>query len=173
MRVGLVHNHMSYAVKDPRAFSVRWVQPVIDWLDRVWGTAEVVRYFRTGRFTWRTPPLCGGNVEAADAPPGIDWVGLNYYGRCEPQGRETLLHVPCFALISSASFLALHRARSALPTELPASPLVRRPVMRCCCWAAERSGACSGGAVRMSRLLLAGRCMAARARVQVVHRLAV
>ena len=125
MRVGLVHNHMSYAVKDPRAFSVRWVQPVIDWLDRVWGTAEVVRYFRTGRFMWRTPPLCGGNVEAADAPPGIDWVGLNFYGRCGPQGRERTTHVPCCALNSSASFLVLCPAMSALHYQSSASSLAR------------------------------------------------
>lgn len=101
MRVGLVHNHMAYAAKDPSAFSIRWVQPVIDWLDRVWGTAETVRYFQTGRFCWRTPPLCGGPVEAADAPPGLDWVGLNYYGRRAPEltvsrvACHACLHQPC------------------------------------------------------------------------------
>ena len=34
-KVGLVHNVMRYEALQPQAFSMRWVAPVVDWLNRV------------------------------------------------------------------------------------------------------------------------------------------
>ena len=33
--MGLVHNVMRYEALQPQAFSMRWVAPVVEWLNRV------------------------------------------------------------------------------------------------------------------------------------------
>ncbi len=50
-----MHNVMAYETLQPDAFSARWVDPVVTWLNRVWATPTMLDYFREGRFTWMSP----------------------------------------------------------------------------------------------------------------------
>jgi hypothetical protein len=45
----------------------------------VWATDITVEYFSSGRFRWHSP--WAPPMEAADARPGLDFIGLNYYGK--------------------------------------------------------------------------------------------
>ena len=49
---------------------------------QVWATDITLDYFRTGRFRWYSP--WGPPIQLQDARPGLDFVGLNYYGKCVP-----------------------------------------------------------------------------------------
>ncbi len=57
----------------------RWVDPVVTWLNRVWATETTLEYFRDGHFSWMSP--WASTVEARDERPGLDFVGMNYYGK--------------------------------------------------------------------------------------------
>lgn len=46
---------------------------------QVWATEITVEYLRTGVFRWYSP--WGGASEVRDARPGLDFIGLNYYGK--------------------------------------------------------------------------------------------
>ena len=48
----------------------------------MWATDITVDYFRTGRFSWVSP--WGITTRLQDARPGLDFVGLNYYGKWVP-----------------------------------------------------------------------------------------
>lgn len=44
----------------------------------------ITDYMRTGRFVWRpTGPWRPVMYRNPDGPPKLDYVGLNYYSRCE------------------------------------------------------------------------------------------
>ena len=45
----------------------------------MWATEITVDYLRTGVFRWYSP--WGAASEVRDARPGLDFIGLNYYGR--------------------------------------------------------------------------------------------
>lgn len=78
-RIGIVHNVMRYEVLRPGAFSARWVTPVVEWLNRVWATDLTLEYFKSGRFCWHSP--WAPTTETQDEVPGLDFVGMNYYGK--------------------------------------------------------------------------------------------
>ncbi|KAK9829708.1 hypothetical protein WJX72_007458 [[Myrmecia] bisecta] len=79
-QVGLVHNFMRYEAAGAKSFSGYYVGPLCKWLEHFWGTQITVQYFKTGKFTWACPM---GPTLSYQEPsiPGIDFVGLNYYGR--------------------------------------------------------------------------------------------
>ena len=46
----------------------------------IWGTDIILQYFRTGKFRWQAP--VGGKVQFDEgSKPGLDFIGMNYYGR--------------------------------------------------------------------------------------------
>ena len=46
----------------------------------IWGTDILLKYFQTGKFLWQAP--VGGRVEFDEgSKPGLDFIGMNYYGR--------------------------------------------------------------------------------------------
>lgn len=70
---------MAYEVLRPEAFSARWVAPVVVWLNRVWATKLTLDYFKSGRFCWLSPWAPAHTAQ--DEIPGLDFVGMNYYGK--------------------------------------------------------------------------------------------
>ena len=60
-------------------YACRWVDPVVTWLNRVWATESTIEYFRDGQFSWMSP--WASTMEAKDERPGLDFVGMNYYGK--------------------------------------------------------------------------------------------
>jgi hypothetical protein len=70
---------MGYEALRPKAFSARWVAPVVTWLNRVWATDVTLDYFREGRFVWHSP--WAPPMDVQDERPGLDFIGLNYYGK--------------------------------------------------------------------------------------------
>ena len=59
----------------------QYLQPVCKTMQYIWGTEVILQYFRTGKFAWQGP--MGGKVAFDEGrKPGLDWIGMNYYGRC-------------------------------------------------------------------------------------------
>ncbi|KAK9868650.1 hypothetical protein WJX84_001643 [Apatococcus fuscideae] len=78
VRVGIVHNYMNYAPITP-AWSghVAWA---CGWLNSFWGTQQILEYFSSGRFHFPVP--CSSPVRHQEtSKPGLDFIGINYYGR--------------------------------------------------------------------------------------------
>ena len=48
--MGLVHNVMRYEALQPKAFSMRWVAPVVEWLNRVRQTPQGAALADQGHF---------------------------------------------------------------------------------------------------------------------------
>ena len=80
VQVGLVHNYMNYEPYT-NTWAARWyLQPVCNTMQYIWGTEVVLKYFQTGTFRWQGP--VGGKVEFDEgSKPGLDFIGMNYYGR--------------------------------------------------------------------------------------------
>ena len=78
-KIGIVHNVMEYETLQPEAFSARWVDPVVVWLNRVWATQTTLDYFSHGHFSWMSP--WSATMTLKDERPGLDFVGMNYYGK--------------------------------------------------------------------------------------------
>ncbi|KAK9917329.1 hypothetical protein WJX75_003166 [Coccomyxa subellipsoidea] len=91
-RIGIVHNVMRYEVLRPGAFSARWVTPVVEWLNRVWATDLTLEYFKSGRFCWHSP--WAPTTETQDEIPGLDFVGMNYYGKVSIDWRYQSAALP-------------------------------------------------------------------------------
>jgi beta-glucosidase/6-phospho-beta-glucosidase/beta-galactosidase len=87
-RIGLVHNVMYYEPLRPKGFSMRWVEPVVRWLNRVWATDVTLDYFKEGRFVWMSPWAAPMDIQ--DELPGLDFIGMNYYGKWVPLPRMRL-----------------------------------------------------------------------------------
>lgn len=79
-QVGLVHNYMNYEPYT-NTWAAKWyLQPVCNTMQYIWGTAVILNYFQTGKFLWQAP--VGGKVEFDEgSKPGLDFIGMNYYGR--------------------------------------------------------------------------------------------
>ena len=79
-QVGLVHNYMNYEPYT-NTWAAKWyLQPVCNTMQYIWGTAVILKYFQTGKFLWQAP--VGGKVEFDEgSKPGLDFIGMNYYGR--------------------------------------------------------------------------------------------
>ena len=78
-KIGIVHNVMEYETLRPEAFSARWVDPVVVWLNRVWATQTTLDYFSHGHFSWMSP--WSDTMAIKEERPGLDFVGMNYYGK--------------------------------------------------------------------------------------------
>ena len=77
-RVGIVHNYMQYAPSSRRCSGhIAWA---CGWLNSFWGTQQILEYFGSGRFHY---PLPAGTPVSHQEPakPGLDYVGINFYGR--------------------------------------------------------------------------------------------
>jgi hypothetical protein len=59
-----------------------YLQPLCDTLEHIWATEITIDFFRTGRFKWDSPWPHRSVDWQAEELPGLDWIGLNYYGRC-------------------------------------------------------------------------------------------
>lgn len=86
--MGLVHNYMNYEPYT-NTWAAKWyLQPVCNTMQYIWATAVILKYFQTGKFLWQAP--VGSKVEFDEgSKPGLDWIGMNYYGRygwCSPLG---------------------------------------------------------------------------------------
>ena len=62
-------------------WAAKWyLQPVCNTMQYIWGTDILLKYFQTGKFLWQAP--VGGRVEFDEgSKPGLDFIGMNYYGR--------------------------------------------------------------------------------------------
>lgn len=80
VQVGLVHNYMNYEPYT-NTWAAKWyLQPVCNTMQYIWGTDILLKYFQTGKFLWQAP--VGGRVEFDEgSKPGLDFIGMNYYGR--------------------------------------------------------------------------------------------
>jgi len=82
-QVGLVHNYMNYEPYTSTWAAKCYLQPVCDTMQYIWGTDVLLKYFQTGKFLWQAP--VGGKVQFDEGnKPGLDFIGMNYYGRCNP-----------------------------------------------------------------------------------------
>lgn len=79
-QVGLVHNYMNYEPYT-NTWAAKWyLQPVCNTMQYIWGTAVILKYLQTGKFLWQAP--VGSKVEFDEgSKPGLDFIGMNYYGR--------------------------------------------------------------------------------------------
>lgn len=79
-QIGLVHNYMNYEPYTNNWAAKQYLQPVCKTMQYIWGTEVILQYFRTGKFVWQGP--MGGKVAFDEGQkPGLDWIGINYYGR--------------------------------------------------------------------------------------------
>ena len=76
-----MHNWLRYEPLDANGYSAFYVNPLCSWMDSVWANRLVIEYFTSGRFHWHVPFGSALQVQEDRLPP-IDWVGMNYYGRC-------------------------------------------------------------------------------------------
>lgn len=78
--MGLVHNYMNYEPYT-NTWAAKWyLQPVCNTMQYIWGTGVILKYFQTGKFLWQAP--IGSKVEFDEGSrPGLDFIGMNYYGR--------------------------------------------------------------------------------------------
>ena len=80
-QIGLVHNYMNYEPYTNTWAARLYLQPVCNTMQYVWGTSLILQYFKTGKFVWQGP--IGSKVAFEEgSKPGLDWIGMNYYGRC-------------------------------------------------------------------------------------------
>ncbi|KAK9837706.1 hypothetical protein WJX74_003498 [Apatococcus lobatus] len=103
-RVGIVHNYMNYApISKVCSGHIAWA---CGWLNSFWGTQQILEYFCTGRFHYPVP--MGSPVSHQEASkPGLDFIGINYYGRvlidwkfktvCHPGETMTDMPFPLYA----------------------------------------------------------------------------
>jgi hypothetical protein len=94
-KIGLVHNFLRYEPLLPKALSAIYLQPLCEALEHVWATGLTIDFFRTGHFKWDSPWPHQSVEWQAEKLPGLDWIGLNYYGRCvlPPVNRGAQLQV--------------------------------------------------------------------------------
>jgi hypothetical protein len=70
---------VKYEPQYERSCASVYLMPVLRLLYRVWATDVMLDFFQDGRFEWRSP--LGGKVSYRHPrPPGLDFIGLNYYG---------------------------------------------------------------------------------------------
>lgn len=105
--MGLVHNYMNYEPYT-NTWAAKWyLQPVCNTMQYIWGTDILLKYFQTGKFLWQAP--VGGRVEFDEgSKPGLDFIGMNYYGRCASgllfsRVRADSLSVPCARVYHNCS----------------------------------------------------------------------
>ena len=83
--IGLVHNIMPYEAA-PVAMLGGWRPPwavgAAALAHAAWGNETVLTYLTTGVFEWHPAGALGPRISATDpAPPPMDWMGINFYGR--------------------------------------------------------------------------------------------
>lgn len=78
--IGLVHNWLRYEPLNRNGYCHFYVNPLCSLMEEVWANRLVIEYFTTGKFSWRIP--FGSDIKAQDEVPPLDWMGINYYGRC-------------------------------------------------------------------------------------------
>eukprot|EP00884_Botryococcus_braunii_P018477 jgi/Botrbrau1/5312/Bobra.0391s0024.1 len=106
-KIGLVHNFLRYEPLLPKAVSAIYLQPLCEALEHVWATGLTIDFFRTGHFKWDSPWPHQSIEWQAEKLPGLDWIGLNYYGRvvidwttarvCRPGEVMTDMPFPLYA----------------------------------------------------------------------------
>jgi len=89
-QVGIVHNYMWFEPSG-KGISHCISRYLSRRLSHWYGNDVFMEFFSTGRFKWEkaVPSLCGHVEHREGEPPGLDWVGINYYTRS--------LHGPLFA----------------------------------------------------------------------------
>jgi len=108
--VGLVHNYMNYEPYTDTWAAKWYLQPVCNTMQYIWGTDILLKYFQTGKFLWQAP--VGGRVEFDEgSKPGLDFIGMNYYGRCASGLLFSRVHadslsVPCARVYHTTALAA-------------------------------------------------------------------
>ena len=80
-QIGLVHSAIRFEALKPKGRSAKWVLPAVEWLMQTWAAEATLNFFQTGHFHWPTPLGDAYEFQAA-SKPGLDFIGVNYYGRC-------------------------------------------------------------------------------------------
>lgn len=115
-QVGIVWNYFWF---EPKRY--RWLTPCyLPWisrlLNRLWGNDVFLHYMKTGEFEWDPLPWVFSRVHHKDpAPPGCDFIGLNYYSRGVMDWKlspacnsgEVMTDMP-YALYAEGLTLAVH-----------------------------------------------------------------
>ena len=78
-KIGIVHNFLHYRPKHPDGPSNIYIGRLCKLMERIWATDIMLEYFTTGRFRWSMP--YGSLTHQDQEKPGLDWIGMNYYGR--------------------------------------------------------------------------------------------
>lgn len=93
-------------------WAAKWyLQPVCNTMQYIWGTDILLKYFQTGKFLWQAP--VGGRVEFDEgSKPGLDFIGLNYYGRfvsglLSSSSHADSLFVPCARVAAQVLWLQM------------------------------------------------------------------
>ena len=104
--MGIVHNYMNYApISKVCSSHIAWA---CGWLNSFWGTQQILEYFSSGRFHYAVPMSSPVSHQEA-SKPGLDFIGINYYGRSAPPQHL----VPCpIPIQDESSCIVSHQRRA-------------------------------------------------------------